>query len=124
MSATRIKQSLTPEQRARLENLASEISYDRMTVSFLLEGKNPEGLKASAFFSLAVSKKDSEDGNGFTHEDMKLVRCLLSKQVVATVYDDAIRRKIISPSVAVGELRGILESYDEHIERLMGTDSD
>jgi hypothetical protein len=112
---------LTPEQKARLQGLSSEISFDRLTVSFSLEGRDGNGFKRSSFFSLGCSRKTDESAKaeGFSQEEIRVVRCVVSKQVVSTVYDDAVKRGLMSRSQAGEELRPILESYDNHIVRLL-----
>lgn len=54
---------------------------------------------------------------GFAAEDVKIVRNLLSKHVVAATYEDAMRRGIINKSAAIEELRAITTSYDDAIAR-------
>lgn len=113
---------LTPEQRARLANLSAEISYDRITVSFSIDERDANGRKRSAFYSLGVSRKapdDSDSPVGFTADEQRLVRCIVSKQVVSVVYDDAVKRGMLNGSAAKDELRPILEAYDSHIAKLL-----
>jgi hypothetical protein len=113
-------EQLTPEQQARLQNLSADISYDKLTVSFSLDERDLTGRKRSSFFSLGVSRKGSPDGPlGFTQDEIRVVRCLVSKQVVATVYDDAVKRGMLPRALANGELRPILDAYDSHIAKLM-----
>ena len=113
---------LTPEQRARLQNLSADISFDRITVSFSLDEKDMNGRKRSAFYSLGCSRKATDETDspvGFNQEEIRLVRCVISKQVVATVYDDAVKRGMLNGSSAKDELRPILEAYDNQIARLL-----
>ena len=56
---------------------------------------------------------------GFAAEDVKIVRSLLSKHVVAATYEDAMRRGIIGKAAAVEEMRAILNSYDDGIARML-----
>jgi len=56
---------------------------------------------------------------GFVTEDVRIVRSLLSKHVVAATYEDAMRRGIIGKAAAVEEMRAILHSYDEGIARMI-----
>jgi len=112
---------LSPEQKAKLQALTAEISYDKLTVSFSVEGRDFNGNKRSAFFSLGCSRKPGEDSQapGFSQDEMRLVRCVVSKQVVSTVYDDAVKRGIMPRGQASEELRPIVEAYDNHILKLL-----
>ena len=56
---------------------------------------------------------------GYSPEDTKLARLLLSKHVVASVYDDAVKRGLMSPSTAQEELRAILTRYDNGIAKVL-----
>jgi hypothetical protein len=115
---------LTPEQRDRLQALVTTISYDKLTVSFSLDDRDSTGRKRSAFYSLTVSRDAREETAekrvpGFSVDETRVVRCLLSKQVVSTVYDDAVKRGMLPRSQAGEELRPILEAYDVHIAKLL-----
>ncbi len=80
------------------------------------------GMKRSAFFSVGCSRKATDDSDapvGFSMEEMRIVRCVVSKQVIATVYDDAVKRGIINKAQAGEELRPILEAYDNHVVKIL-----
>jgi len=114
---------LTPEQKAILSSLSASVSYEGMTISFSLDGKDLyTGVRKSAFFSLKVSRGDGQDG--WSTGDSRVVRCLLSKEVVTAVYDDAVRRRMLEASEAREQLRPILASYDNQLVKLLGGSSD
>ena len=116
--------SLTPEQRDRMDKLAVSISFDKICVSFSIEDRDASGRKKSCFFSVTASRGgDAESGEvspGYTPEEAKIVRTLLSKHVVAGTYDDAMRRRVIPGSVGKEECRDILLSYDRALVHLLG----
>jgi hypothetical protein len=117
-------ESLTPEQRSRIDKLAASISFDKICVSFSIEDRDAGGRKKSCFFSVTASRGgDAEAGEaspGYTPEEAKIVRTLLSKHVVAGTYDDAMRRMVIPGSVGKEECRAILHSYDRALVQLLG----
>jgi hypothetical protein len=120
--------NLSPEHQDRLKKLQSEIQFDKLTLSFSIEDRDPSGRKKSAFYSVTASRGTGaeiptmgEGGRsiGFAAEDVKLVRSLLSKHVVAATYEDAMRRGIVSKGTALEEMRAILASYDDGIARML-----
>jgi hypothetical protein len=56
---------------------------------------------------------------GFDHQDVPLVRALLSKHVVKSTYDDCIRRRMVSQAAAQEECQSILAAYDKLILNLV-----
>lgn len=119
--------SLPPELRARLDSLQSTISFDKLTVSFSIEERSAGG-KRSAFYSVTASRghgaevdqlHETTPSAGYTPEDARIVRCLLSKHVVGATYDDAAKRGILPKRQAAEEAKGILHAYDEAIVRLI-----
>lgn len=56
---------------------------------------------------------------GFAPRDVKLIRSLLAKHVVAATYEDVMRRGITPKAVALEEMRAILGSYDDGIARML-----
>ena len=61
---------------------------------------------------------------GFTPDEAKVARLLLSKHVVASVYDDAVKRGMMSSSTAQEELRAILHRYDNGLVKLLSIEGD
>lgn len=113
-------EQLGPEAALRLQNLTSEISYEKVTVSFSLDGRDADGLKRNAFYSLTVGRREYEGApKGFTADELRVLRCILSKQVVATVYDDAVKRLLLPGPLAKEELKGILDRYDAQLVKLL-----
>jgi hypothetical protein len=119
--------NLTPEQQARLDSLTSEIRLDKITVSFSIEDRAFGG-KKSAFVSQTASRgrgaemehmNDDSPPANWTVEEAAIVHCVLSKQVVAATYRDAVHRRIISAETAREELPPIVHRYDDNIVRLM-----
>lgn len=93
-----------------------------MTVSFSIDERDANGRKRSAFYSLTVSRKEDEgetkrSPSGFTGDEVRLVRAIISKQVVATVYDDAVKRGMLPGGLAKDELGPILNAYDATIAK-------
>jgi hypothetical protein len=111
---------LGPDAAQRLQGLTSEISYEKVTVSFSLDGRDANGLKRNAFYSLTVGRREYEGAaKGFTADELRVLRCILSKQVVSTVYDDAVKRLLLPGNVAKDELTVILERYDNQLVKLL-----
>jgi len=93
-------------------------------VSFSIEERDPNFRKKSAFYSVTASRgtgaevpqmHEGSQPAGFAAEDVKIVRSLLCKHVVAAVYDDCAKRGLIAPKEAAAEARSVLASYDEAI---------
>lgn len=75
----------------------------------------------SAFYSTTVRRREGDgvEQPGFTPEEARLVRLVVSKQVVSTVYDDAVARRMMTPGQAQEELPAILDSYDRRLAHLL-----
>lgn len=122
-------ENLTPEQRQRLRNIASSVSFDKITVSFSIEDRDANNRKKSAFYSVTASRGHGAEINqmgsdpgvavGFTEDDAKVVHLLLSKHAVAATYVDAVRRGIVAASTAREEMQAILRGYDERLAALL-----
>lgn len=122
-------EGLSESQRARLEKLRSEVSYDKITVSFSIENRDPHtGWKKSSFVSLTASRghgaevqhlNDETRAAGYSEDDYQIVHCLLSKRVVSDTYDDAARRKVITPDEYKRELPAIMNVYDRKLAKLL-----
>ena len=119
---------LTEPQRDRLKKLSAEIQFDKLTVSFSIDDRDPNGRKKSAFYSVTASRGSGAEvpqmhaeghSAGFAPEDVKIVRHLLCKHVIAAVYEDASKRNIMTYDDAVREARHILASHDESIAKLI-----
>lgn len=120
--------TLTPEQQDRLKRIQSQISFDKITVSFSIEDRDAQGRKKSAFYSVTASRGTGAEQTtvgedktpaGFSHNDVPLVRAMLSKHVVKATYDDAIRRRIVGQAAAQEECQSILGAYDKLIVNLV-----
>lgn len=116
---------LAPEQLERLRTLTSEILHERITVSFSIDERDPNGRKQSAFFSTTVRRKsdDVDSESGWTNAEARLIRLTVSKQVVGIVYEEAVLKRMLTPSQATDELRPILEAYDRRIAKALGESS-
>ena len=119
---------LTTEQKERLKRISSEVSFDKLTVSFSIEDRDASGRKKSAFYSVTASRGTGAEINtmgedktpaGFSAEDVGVARALLCKHVVKATFDDAIRRRIVSVSDATDECRSIIGSYDKRLIHLL-----
>lgn len=119
-----LSERLTPEQKARLQNLVAEVEHERITVAFSIDERDINGRKQSAFFSDTIRRK-SVDGSGaaFNNDDSRLLRLWLSKQVIANVYDQAVKNRMFTGAQASDQLRAILEAYDVHIAKLLSAGS-
>lgn len=93
-------------------------------MSFSIEDRDAYGRKKTAFYSVTASRgagaeiPQMHEGShpaGFASEDVKLVRTLLCKHVVAAVYEDSAKRGLMTPKDAAIEARSILQSYDESL---------
>ncbi len=125
--------SLTDAQRSRLKKLAAEIQFDKITVSFSVEDRDGNNRKKSAFYSVTASRgtgaeipqmHEDRQSAGFAAEDVKIVRSLLCKHVVAAVYEDCAKRGLMSQKDAATEARAILASYDDTIVKLLQRSTD
>lgn len=110
---------MSEQQKRRLAELTAEVEYDRITISFSLDVREPMGSKKSSFYSATVNRRgvgeSHKTSGGWTSEEVKVVRALLSKHVVAACYDDAIRRRMMTSMQAREEVMPILAAYDAHI---------
>ena len=113
---------LTPEQRARLQQLEDSIAHDRVTVGFSIEDRDPQGRKKWALFTTTVSPKG--DASSWTPQELPIVSCLVSKRVVLATYRDAFRRGIMTREAAAEEAQGIVDSYDTNLANLLKNGDD
>jgi len=120
---------LTDKQRQRLANLTAEILFDKITVSFSLETR--EGSKKSSFYSATVSRgvdpltqSEPHPEGSWRPDEVKVVRSILSKHVVAACYDDAVRRRQMTPNQAREEVHPILAAYDNNIAKNLANGSE
>ncbi len=102
-----------------LERLKSEIQYDKLTVSFSIEGRDQNGVKKFCQFS-ATASRNKTDGLGWSPSEMPIIKGLMSKQVVALTYKDAAMRGVLTRPTANGELKSILEDIDKDIQKRTG----
>lgn len=107
---------LTDVQKKRLQSLERTILHDKITVSFTIDERLESGRRLATFYSTTVTNKE---GPGWSSEEVQIVNCLTSKQVVAAAYKDAMYRKILSRATVREELPGILASYDDDLARLL-----
>lgn len=121
--------TLTEAQRKRLGSLRSEIRTDKITVSFSIEDRDRSGRKKSAFVSVTSSRghgaeiqqlNSGDPPANFTEDEANVVHALLSKQVVAMCYLDAVARGFLATNAARNELTGILRAYDNRLAKLLG----
>jgi hypothetical protein len=122
--------TLSPELRARLDGLQTEVRFEKLTTSFSIEERTAGG-KRGTFYSVTASRGHGAEVNQF-HEDApsasyspeeaKIVRCLLAKHVVGATYDDASKRGILPKKQVLEEAKAILLAYDEAIVRILRGD--
>lgn len=115
---------LTPEQRERGRKLFSEVSVGKITVSFSIEDRDPEGRKKSSFYSVSASRGVGEGiPAGYSMDETKVVRMFLARHVVQSTYDDAFRRKVLPHSQEnIRERDEVLASYDEKLAHLLSVE--
>lgn len=108
---------LTPEQRERGRKLRDSLSFDKVTVSFSIEDRDSEGRKKSAFYSVSASRGPVEGtAEGYSMDEAQVVRLFLGRHVVQSTYDDAFRRRVLSPSADnLRERDAVLAAYDDKL---------
>lgn len=108
--------ALDPRQQERLKELSGSIRLEKVTVSYsLMEQK--EGRKQTAHHSVTASRAGEE--TPYTLEEVRIVRQLLGKMVVSSVYDTAIKSGMLTIEQAQAELAPILTRYDHSIAKLV-----
>ena len=107
---------LTTEQLALLKQIEGNLLLEKITVSFSLEGRDAQGQKRTAFYSVNAFPQGRP---GYTLEEARVARCLVAKHVVAVVYDDAVKRGLLPAAVAVPEAKAILAQYDNSLVRVL-----
>jgi hypothetical protein len=120
---------LPPEQREHLRAINRSLQYEKLTVSFSIEGRDLNGNKKSAFYCVTASRGHggetsqlgtaSGESVAYNDVDAKLAHCLVSKHVVTETYLDAVRRGILSAGSAKEEMVPILRGYDDRIVKLL-----
>ena len=88
--------------------------YEKITVSHSIEVRDQNGVKRSVFYSVNTSKP-----GGFDSEEVRLARLVLSKHVVAAVYQDAVLRRVMDAESAANESAAVQRGYEERINRLL-----
>lgn len=110
---------MTEKQKERLRKLESELRFEKLTVSFMIEDRDGAGRRKQTFYSASVSRNGGDTSPvGWTQQEAQIASCMLSRQVVVTTYGDAMRRKVLPREVVATELPGILAAYDEHLAKL------
>lgn len=101
-----------------LERLKHEIQYEKLTVSFSIEGRDSNGVKKFCQFSATSS---SSTGRAWSAAEMPIVKCLISKQVVILTYKDARQRGVLSGSQAATELKEVLQAINSDTQKYVET---
>lgn len=104
-----------------IERLRGEMVVDKVSVTYSLEGRDPEGVKKFSLTSMAVSKGG---GGGWSEREAAIVKALLTKQVVSETYRDALIRGAVSRSLAQADIARLNETTDKRIQKLMNSDAD
>jgi hypothetical protein len=111
---------LTEEQRARLRKLVSEVVFDKITVSFSIEERDITGRKRSAFYSVNTIRAAEDGSPGWTLDEVRLAKAVVSRHVVASTYEDAFRRRVLSFSEENRTERdAVVGGYDKLIAGLV-----
>ncbi len=114
------KDGLAKEVQARLAKLETSLVYDKITVSFSLEERLATGRRMSCFVSMTANKGSQDPLDlqaGFSPSEIDVVRCILSKKVVAATYADAILRGLISLDRGLAEETLIQAKYNALIAK-------
>lgn len=109
-----------PDPGELLERLREEMVVDKVSVTYSVEGRDPEGLKKFSLTSMSVSK---DGGGGWTEQEAAIVKALLTKQVVSETYRDAFIRGAISKSTLQSEVKRLNETTDKRVQKLVGNDA-
>lgn len=99
-----------------LERLKAEIAYDKVTLSFSIEGRDHHGLKKYSCTTLSFGRAG---GGTWTPGEMLLAKTLASKQLVATTYKDALLRGAVSATTYKHELPQTIEKLNKQIQVLL-----
>jgi hypothetical protein len=116
-------ESLTEAQKQRLGNLTTEIVFDKITVSYLIEARGESFAKKAAFYSATISRKPDElcpaptTDSRWSIDDLQIVRSVLCKHVIAACYSDAVKRRMMTSTQAREEVTPILAAYDMQIAK-------
>ena len=120
---------LSPKQQERLKSVSGSLVIDKITISHSIEERSRDGRKMSAFYSVTASRgtgaeitqlsNDHHAPIGLSPDDTKIARLVLGKHVIAAVYDDAVKRGMLSTAVAQEELRAVLTRYDKGLAKLL-----
>lgn len=107
--------TLTPNQKLRLQAVTDAMAVEKITISHSIDVWQ-DGRKMNAFYSVSTGCRNE---GGFTPEDTRLARLILGKHVVASVYDDAVKRGMMTASAAQEEARTVTSRYDAGIAKLL-----
>lgn len=114
-------EELTESQRERLRKLREEILLDKITISFSIDDRDPSGRRRSAFYSVNVARS-SEEAAGWSLDEIRAVRALVSAHVVAATYDDAFRRKVLPFNEETkAERNAIVANYEKLVVGHLGS---
>ena len=114
--------SLSPEAKERLKKIESRITVDKITVSFIVEERRDSGGKRSAFYAATCSlieKDEGEPKQTISLDDANLYRGLVSRHVILSTMDNAIRQGVINQKQGIAEARAIAGRYVKMIARLL-----
>src|SRR5574343_608114 len=120
---------LSPERREHLRSIVQSLRYEKLTVSYSIEGRDLSGNKKSAFYCVTASRghggetshlgTESGDSVAYDEFDAMIAHSLISKHVVAETYSDAVCRGIMTAASAKAEMLPILRGHDERIIKLL-----
>lgn len=91
------------------EELKNSIRIEKITSSYLLEGRSPTGVKTSSFLSY-TAKCDSD--KGWDMEEARYVEACLSQQVAEDLYTDAFIRQQITKENRQAQVQKIQPLYE------------
>jgi len=91
------------------EELQDSIRIEKVTSSYLLEGRSPKGIKTSSFLSYSAK---SEDGEGWTPQEARYVEACLAQQVCEDLYTDAMIRQQITKENRQSQVQRLTPMYE------------
>lgn len=98
-----------------LARLESEISYEKISVTFSMEGRDSFGIKRFCLNTFTVGKKD---GGGWDAKEATIVKTIVSKKLVSETYRDAVSRGVISNDLFKEQAPEILRGLTQRLEKL------
>lgn len=91
------------------DELRDSIRIEKVTSSYLIEGRSPKGIKTSSFLSYTAK---CEDGEGWSVDEARYVESCLAHQVAEDLYTDAYIRKQITRNNRDAQVEQLAPMYE------------